>query len=187
MTDTDHTPDDVLAGEIAQALAGPAAGIPVLVGGDTDAAIRRAVRIADGYFPGEGDHARLDALLEEIKDIVDEFAGTAPQVDWGVNVVYNFTYAYVHMAMKSIFDPEIPVNIVDLGLVYKCAVEALEDLSTRTSAAAAEPARDREAQVRRVVAQAGQAGALVVFTLVDKRLAHALRLFHHDADDFGLR
>jgi len=37
--------------------------IPVLVGGDTDAAIRRAVRIADGYFPGEGDHERLGALL----------------------------------------------------------------------------------------------------------------------------
>jgi regulator of PEP synthase PpsR (kinase-PPPase family) len=32
-----------------------------------------------------------------------------------------------------------------------------------------------EAQVRRVVAQAGQAGSLVVFTLVDKRLASALR------------
>jgi N-methylhydantoinase B len=31
-------------------------------------------------------------------------------VDWGGNVVFNFTYAYVHMAMKSIFDPEIPNN-----------------------------------------------------------------------------
>ena len=29
--------------------------LPILVGGDTDAAIQRAVRIADGYFPGEGD------------------------------------------------------------------------------------------------------------------------------------
>jgi N-methylhydantoinase B len=31
-------------------------------------------------------------------------------VDWGGNVVYNFTYAYVHMAVKSVFDPEIPNN-----------------------------------------------------------------------------
>jgi N-methylhydantoinase B len=31
-------------------------------------------------------------------------------VDWGGNVVYNFTYAYVHMAVKSIFDPELPNN-----------------------------------------------------------------------------
>jgi len=40
--------------------------IPVLVGGDTDAAIRRAVSIADGYFPGEGDAVRLNALLERL-------------------------------------------------------------------------------------------------------------------------
>jgi N-methylhydantoinase B len=31
-------------------------------------------------------------------------------VDWGGNVVYNFTYAYVFMAMKSMFDPDIPNN-----------------------------------------------------------------------------
>jgi len=31
-------------------------------------------------------------------------------VNWGGNVVYNFTYAYVHMAIKSIFDPDIPNN-----------------------------------------------------------------------------
>lgn len=29
--------------------------------------------------------------------------------------------------LKSCFDPEIPVNIVDLGLIYDCAVAALEN------------------------------------------------------------
>jgi probable FeS assembly SUF system protein SufT len=29
--------------------------------------------------------------------------------------------------MKTCFDPEIPVNIVDLGLIYDCNVEANED------------------------------------------------------------
>ena len=38
------------------------ATFPILVGGDTDAAIRRAVWLADGYFPGEGDTQRLAAL-----------------------------------------------------------------------------------------------------------------------------
>ncbi len=41
--------------------------IPVLVGGDTDAAISRAVRIADGYFPGEGDFDRLSGLIERLR------------------------------------------------------------------------------------------------------------------------
>jgi len=39
-----------------------------------------------------------------------DLEGSSPQVDWGGNVVFNFTYAYVHMAMKSMFDPEIPNN-----------------------------------------------------------------------------
>lgn len=45
--------------------------IPVIVGGDTDAAIRRAVRIADGYFPGEGDHERLGALLGRLRQAAE--------------------------------------------------------------------------------------------------------------------
>ena len=33
-----------------------------------------------------------------------------PQVNWGGNVVFNFTYAYVFMAVKSMFAPDIPNN-----------------------------------------------------------------------------
>jgi len=45
--------------------------IPVLVGGDSDAALGRAVRIADGYFPGEGDAARLDGLLKRLRAMAE--------------------------------------------------------------------------------------------------------------------
>jgi N-methylhydantoinase B len=50
------------------------------------------------------------AVAIEASDITVDLTGSSPQVDWGGNVVYNFTYAYVHMAVKSIFDPDIPNN-----------------------------------------------------------------------------
>ncbi len=51
--------------------------IPVLVGGDTDAAINRAARLADGYFPGEGDPAQLQALIARLHQAMEK-AGRDP-------------------------------------------------------------------------------------------------------------
>jgi len=42
--------------------------IPIVVGGDSEAAIQRVVRLADGYFPGEGDVQRLGALIRRVRD-----------------------------------------------------------------------------------------------------------------------
>jgi probable F420-dependent oxidoreductase len=53
------------------------ASIPVLVGGDTDAAIERAARLADGYFPGATDPERLRALLTRLR-VAAERAGRDP-------------------------------------------------------------------------------------------------------------
>ena len=51
--------------------------IPILVGGDTDAAVRRAVKIADGYFPGEGDAERLGELITRVRQGAED-AGRDP-------------------------------------------------------------------------------------------------------------
>jgi len=51
--------------------------IPVVVGGDTDAAISREVRIADGYFPGEGDAERLGGLIQRLERAAED-AGRDP-------------------------------------------------------------------------------------------------------------
>ena len=40
--------------------------IPIVVGGDSDAALKRAVRLADGFFPVEGDFTRLSELLARL-------------------------------------------------------------------------------------------------------------------------
>jgi probable F420-dependent oxidoreductase len=51
--------------------------IPILVGGDSDVAIRRAARLADGYFPGEGDVDRLAGLIQRVRRAAED-AGRDP-------------------------------------------------------------------------------------------------------------
>lgn len=86
----------------------------------TEKAMREAVaEIPDGIYPYEGivegPGRRADIKIKvsvEVKgsDILVDLDGSSPEVDWGGNVVYNFTYAYVFMAIKSIFNPEVPNN-----------------------------------------------------------------------------
>jgi N-methylhydantoinase B len=88
--------------------------------GRTEKSLREAIgKIPDGIYRAEGIveqmEGRADILIKtavEVKgsDIIVDLEGSSPQVDWGGNVVYNFTYAYVHMAVKSMFDPYIPNN-----------------------------------------------------------------------------
>ena len=59
---------------------------------------------------GEPDVRIRCAVTVDGSDIHVDLSGSSPQVRWGGNVVYNFTYAYVHMAVKSIFDPDLPNN-----------------------------------------------------------------------------
>jgi probable F420-dependent oxidoreductase len=47
----------------------PAAAIPVLVGGHSDAALRRAARIGDGWMHGGGDPADLPAMLSRLASL----------------------------------------------------------------------------------------------------------------------
>jgi len=86
----------------------------------TERSMRSAIaRIPDGSYPYagviEGAGKRPDVLIRlsvtvKGSDLHVDFSGTSPQVDWGGNVVYNFTYAYVFMAVKSAFDPDVPIN-----------------------------------------------------------------------------
>ncbi len=88
--------------------------------GRTEKSMREAIdQVPDGVYRAEGIVEQMegqdDILIKaavEVKgsDIIVDLDGSSGQVGWGGNVVYNFTYAYVHMAIKSMFDPEIPNN-----------------------------------------------------------------------------
>jgi N-methylhydantoinase B len=101
--------------------------------GRTEKSMREAIaEVPDGVYRAEGIVEQMEGKKDiEIKvsvevkgsDILVDLAGSSPQVDWGGNVVYNFTYAYVFMAMKSMFDPDIPNND---GCARPIAMEAPE-------------------------------------------------------------
>ncbi len=86
----------------------------------TEKSMREEIeKIPDGLYCAEGIIEQMkgqqDVVIKaavEVKgsDIIVDLDGSSPQVNWGGNVVYNFTYAYVFMAIKSMFGPDIPNN-----------------------------------------------------------------------------
>jgi N-methylhydantoinase B len=86
----------------------------------TERSMREEIeKIPDGIYRAEGIIEQMkgqqDVVIQaavEVKgsDILVDLGGSSPQVHWGGNVVYNFTYAYVFMAIKSMFGPDIPNN-----------------------------------------------------------------------------
>jgi N-methylhydantoinase B len=86
----------------------------------TEKSMREEIeKIPDGIYCAEGIIEQMkgqqDVVIKaavEVKgsDITVDLDGSSPQVNWGGNVVYNFTYAYVFMAIKSMFGPDIPNN-----------------------------------------------------------------------------
>ena len=88
--------------------------------GRTERSMRTAIeRLPDGVYRSQGVIEQMEgredlvircAVHVEGDEITVDLDGSSPQVDWGGNVVFNFTYAYVFMALKSMFDPDIPNN-----------------------------------------------------------------------------
>ena len=88
--------------------------------GLTEKSMREEIeKIPDGIYRTRGVIEQMKGLSDiiinakvEIKgsDILVDLDGSSGQVNWGGNVVYNFTYAYVFMAIKSMFAPDIPNN-----------------------------------------------------------------------------
>jgi len=55
-------------------------------------------------------------------DAIGRTVAAAPVADATTTITAEELKDRVWHALRSVFDPEIPVNVVDLGLVYKCEV-----------------------------------------------------------------
>lgn len=75
-----------------------------------------------GLFRIEREH--LDALGEEAKAYFDQQLES--QKDDDAILKGPFSEEQIWQSLKNCFDPEIPVNIVDLGLIYSLEIEKLE-------------------------------------------------------------
>jgi N-methylhydantoinase B len=88
--------------------------------GLTENSMREEIeKIPDGIYQAKGIIEQMkgdgDIVIKanvEIRgnEIIVDLDGSSGQVNWGGNVVFNFTFAYVFMAIKSMFAPDIPNN-----------------------------------------------------------------------------
>jgi alkanesulfonate monooxygenase SsuD/methylene tetrahydromethanopterin reductase-like flavin-dependent oxidoreductase (luciferase family) len=80
--------------------------IPILVGGDTPVAIRRAARIADGYFPGTTDPETLAGLIQQTRKAAEQ-EGRDPDT----------------IAMHAILDPQMADPLAGAEQLEKLGVD----------------------------------------------------------------
>jgi len=84
----------------------------------SETAMRAAIAaIPDGTYKDEVEIDGFDyplkicaALTVRDRDLVVDYAGSSPQVDRGINVVYNYTHAYTTYPLKCAICPGVPNN-----------------------------------------------------------------------------
>jgi len=91
-------------------------GTPVMVPGGTFVTLTQSL---GGTYTivFNGNMARIDGADADALGFKVELPEYEPNADGSINL------DQVHAALKTIYDPEIAVNIVDLGLVYACAID----------------------------------------------------------------
>jgi probable FeS assembly SUF system protein SufT len=74
---------------------------------------------------------RINAADSAALGLAEESAGTAPADTATQADLAPFEVDNVLASLKNVFDPEIPINVVDLGLIYLCEAHPLPDGTQR--------------------------------------------------------
>jgi len=102
------------------------AGTPIMIPKDTFVTITQAL---GGTFTVavNGNLARVDG-----KD-ADALGKTLKQTDFETPTDGSVNENQVWEALRQCYDPEIPVNVVELGLIYKCEIEKTDTNKNRVN------------------------------------------------------
>ena len=93
-------------------------GLSDLILSRSEEATRQAIaEIPNGIYHDEVEIDGFDhplkiriAVTVQDRDLIVDYAGSSPQVDRGINVVYNYTHAYTTYPLKCAISPNVPNN-----------------------------------------------------------------------------
>jgi probable FeS assembly SUF system protein SufT len=69
----------------------------------------------------------LHAMFRIVAEDGDALGLTPPRTGMGSKPQGELSDQLVWDALRTVYDPELPVNVVDLGLIYSCAITANEN------------------------------------------------------------
>jgi probable FeS assembly SUF system protein SufT len=101
-------------------------GTKVMLAAGTEVRITQSL---GGTYTVVTDDGYLVRIADKDADALGKTPGTAAAVAESPTgpVTKEVLERQIWGELETIFDPEIPVNVVDLGLIYECHVEPVED------------------------------------------------------------
>jgi probable FeS assembly SUF system protein SufT len=115
-----HTREPVSLGRDCRAIQIPE-GLPTILPAGSRVLITQQL---GGSFTVMTDHGALFRIDEQDGDALGR---SAPRRDGALDDVQLSVEQKVWSQLRKCYDPEIPVNVVDLGLIYSCELRAAEE------------------------------------------------------------